>query len=537
MQRAFPERVPFGPVLIGLLLVLLPGCAPDARPGSGRGLLVIALDGLRSDRVSALGYDRETTPFLDSLAADEAVLFDSVIAAAPQLVPAHAALLTGCDPNLARRQVPQWMDASLDQPWYLPPATPRLALSLATEGWRTLGVFGNGELGSANGFTGGFQDVRETWTLTRAAAGRPGIERGGAALLQWLRGLDQNDDWFAYVHASDLDRTWETWDPLWDNHFEQRPELRWVPPTGSTEPSLFAMSPSRSVEGSPTMAIYDARYDGQIRRVDDELKRLFDSLRRLGRWEDTTVAIVGSFGMQFGEAGLLCDHGRLSMADLRVPLWLRAPGLGAQATGVRDSGVASAIDLAPTVLELVGIDSLSPMQGRSLVPRMTGTSDPRGVVLASCGFQAGVLAVDDGLALEITLPNVAPSDAMVRAWYGDDRPRFRMDDTVTANAAGAERRSYAWRDEPFPPLDRPRPDLPGTADLLAASQVWLADAEALRMRVHADDADVLTLLELEALVREARESAANGAATDESGAADAPSDPPSDGSTGGDEQP
>ena len=81
---------------------------------------------------------------------------------------------------------------------------------------------------------------------------------------------------------------------------------------------------------------------------------------------------------------------------------------------------------------------------------------------------------------------------------------------------------------PFPPLDRPRPDLPGTAELLAASQVWLADAEALRRRVHATDADVLTLLELEALVQQARESAAEAA------------EPPataSGASSGGDEQP
>lgn len=536
MPRAIDRHVGLGLVLIGLALTLLPGCAPEGRRSSGRGLLVIALDGLRADRVSGLGYDRLTTPCLDTLASDQAVLFDSVLAAAPQLVPAHAALLTGCDPNLARRQVPQWMDASLDQPWYLPSAAPRLSLALATEGWRTLGVFGHGELGPSNGFTGGFQDVRETWSLTRAEAGRPGIERGGAALLQWLRGLDQNDDWFAYLHAADLDRTWENWDPLWDNHFVHRPDLRWVPPTGSTEPSLFALSPSRSSEGSPTMAIYDARFDGQIRRVDDELKRLFDKLRRLGRWEQTTIAVVGSFGMQFGEAGLLCDHGRLSMADLRVPLWLRAPGLGPDAAGFRDSGVASTIDLAPTLLELVGIDLPAPMQGRSLVPRMRGEEDPRGVVLASCGIQAGVLVADDDLALEITLPNVAPSDALVRAWYGDDQPRYRMDDTASAQAAGSERRSYEWRKEPFPALDRPRPDLPGTAGLLAASEAWLADAEALRRRVHAPDASVLTLLELEALVQQARDSTPEPVAAGPASNAELPADTSSL-SSGGDEQP
>lgn len=493
-------------LLVGLAALL--GCAPDSRPGDGHGLLVIALDGLRADRVHALGYDRETTPFLDDFAAD-CVLFDSVIAGAPQFVPAHVSLLTGCDPNLARREVPQWMDASLEQPWFLPPAAPRLALSLATEGWRTLAISGDSDFSTANGFGGGFQDFREPWKLTRAEAGRPGIERGSRDLQQWLRGLGARDNWFAYVHASDLVRTWDTWDPEWDNHFEHRPELRWVPPTGTTDPSLFAIPPSRSAEGSPSMAIYESRFDGQMCRVDQELRAMFDALRRSGRWENTTIAVVGSFGMQFGEAGLLLDHGRLSMADLRVPLWLRvAPSMGGadMRHGERDSGVASSIDLAPTLLDLCGLDAPSPMQGRSLRTRMEGGTDPRGVVLASCGIQAGILAIDDQLALEVTLPNVAPSDPLVRAWYGDDLPRFRMNDAASAQAAGALRRTYAWREDPFPALDRAWPDQLGTGRLLSASQAWLADADALRRRCHADGATVLTLLELEALVDEVREA-------------------------------
>ena len=91
MPRVIHRHVGLGLVVIGLALTLLSGCAPEGRRSSGRGLLVIALDGLRADRVSALGYDRQTTPYLDSLASDHAVLFDSVLAAAPQLVPAHAA--------------------------------------------------------------------------------------------------------------------------------------------------------------------------------------------------------------------------------------------------------------------------------------------------------------------------------------------------------------------------------------------------------------------------------------------------------------
>ena len=68
------------------LAVVASACSPMS--GEGRGVLVIVVDGLRADHTSGLGYDRETTPELERLAAD-GVRFTQTFSAAPEVIPAH----------------------------------------------------------------------------------------------------------------------------------------------------------------------------------------------------------------------------------------------------------------------------------------------------------------------------------------------------------------------------------------------------------------------------------------------------------------
>ena len=66
------------------------GCAPfDDRPN----VVLITVDTLRADRVSAYGYELPTTPAIDALAS-EGVLFERAIAASTATAPSHATMLT-----------------------------------------------------------------------------------------------------------------------------------------------------------------------------------------------------------------------------------------------------------------------------------------------------------------------------------------------------------------------------------------------------------------------------------------------------------
>jgi arylsulfatase A-like enzyme len=447
--------------------LLLVACG-GRESGSGRGVLLIAVDALRADHLSSFGYDRTTSPNLDRLVA-EGVRFEQTFSAAPQLVPAHAALLTGCDPNLARRWVPQWRQASFDPDFGLSPEVPRLAVELAVAGYRTAAFGDHPEFSPVFGFDDGFQTFEALWQDDESAED-PGAARASFRLRQWLRGLASEDDWFAYLHLNDLERVWRETETLRDTYFEPRPELAAIPPVGASDPCLFAIPPSRWLGGSFTLGQYEARYDGALLRLDQELGRLFEALERSGHLARTTVCVVGTFGLQFGEAGLVLDHGRLSAVDLSVP-WILRPATGVPfAAGRRVEALASLLDVAPTLLALEGVAVPRSMLGVNQAAQLATPGPPlRSFAFASCGIQGGYSAFGDRWALEVTFPSQA-APPLVEGWYG----RPDVADGAPFDLA------YCYREESTPALSSPGRNPPEVLELRAAAAAWIDRVEHLR---------------------------------------------------------
>ncbi|TAJ14567.1 MAG: hypothetical protein EPO68_12710, partial [Planctomycetota bacterium] len=286
----------------------LPG-ARESRP-SAPGVLVIAIDALRADRIHALGYDRETTPTLDGLAT-EGTSFRQCFSTAPWLLPAHVSLLTGCDPNVARRALDKTVERQVERNWFVPTRVPHAAVEWLVHEHATAAFVDHPWLSELYGMHVGFErfDAREGRTPPR------GLDASADALLGWLRGLDRQQRWFAYLHVHDLERIWAEPDPARDSLFPPREGRTRIVAISNEDPCYHAIPPSRWDGGRHTLGEYEARYDGALHQLDERLGRLFDQLRALGRMGTTTIAVVGTFGVQFGEAGLYLDHGGLSVAD------------------------------------------------------------------------------------------------------------------------------------------------------------------------------------------------------------------------------
>lgn len=139
--------VPAG--LLAVLLALPLACSPDGKhhssePDRGaleeapnpavhpipRFIILVSLDTLRADHLGLYGYDRFTSPVLDTLAL-EGVVFEDASAAAPWTLPSHASMLTGLYP--LKHRVITMVDA-------LPEEIPTLASMLAEEGFQTAAV-------------------------------------------------------------------------------------------------------------------------------------------------------------------------------------------------------------------------------------------------------------------------------------------------------------------------------------------------------------------------------------------------------------
>jgi arylsulfatase A-like enzyme len=112
-----------------------------------------------------------------------------------------------------------------------------------------------------------------------------------------------------------------------------------------------------------------SQYDGEISFMDAYLGWILDHLSETGLAKNTLVVLLSDHGEEFMEHGHLTHMTTVYDEVLRVPLIFSLPGVLPQ--GRRVEGTAELTDVAPTVLDLLGIDTPASFQGRSLLGAMT----------------------------------------------------------------------------------------------------------------------------------------------------------------------
>lgn len=158
-----------------------------------------------------------------------------------------------------------------------------------------------------------------------------------------------------------------------------------IPPVTKSDPEVHAALPAflrDDYEGRirwerrfGTEELYQEsvkRYYRLISGVDAQVGRIMEALRERG-WDDNTIVIYtgdnGFFLGEWGWAGKWLMHEE----SIRTPLIIRDPRRP-ETHGSRLSQQALNIDIAPTIVEMAGIEPPVAMQGRSLVPLVEGRS-------------------------------------------------------------------------------------------------------------------------------------------------------------------
>ena len=355
-------------------LAFAAACSPSQPPDR---VLLISVDTLRADHLGCYGGAQGLTPRLDGLAA-QGVRFANAYAPAPFTLASVAALLTGRRPGeLGIR----------DNLTALPDDLPSLATRLGQYGWVTGAVVSSLVLKIARPLHRGF-DVFDA-ELPRKELVRWWVaERGAAATTDAaLALLDQ-------LHASGPGPTL-----LWV-HF-QDPHGPYTPPDGLRERYLsrargepdgrreLPLTSASGAGGLPRyqyvpphsdVAWYRAGYAAEIRHTDEEIGRLLDAVATRPGWFDAVVVLTADHGEGLGEDDHWFAHGaRLTEGALRVPLLIRAPGL---APGAREDR-ASLLDVAPTLISLLGLPPDPAHRGRDLFAPDAATLESTVLVSAS----------------------------------------------------------------------------------------------------------------------------------------------------------
>lgn len=343
----------------------LPVAADDAPD-----VLLVIIDALRADHVSAYGYPRPTSPFIDEVARD-GVLFERTAAASPYSLPSHASLLSGLDPY---QHGVEWMQFKVfrDAPY------PSIAERLRDLGYRT-GAFSSNpfwftrEQGFGRGFLR-FEDFYHSWQdmAFRTVFGKV-VERirpqfgfeGIPARKEATEGVDRVLDWV----TRDSTRPFFAMVNLFDVHDPYTPPQPYRS-RFSTEEAPGGILNWRIGRDLITLTPEEreteiAAYDGALAYVDAELRRLDEALRARRPGRGHLLILTSDHGEAFGEHGGYLHARSLYREEVMIPLVMKGPGIPA---GVRIDRPVSHTAIPSTILELVGPADAAPLGLPSLAP-------------------------------------------------------------------------------------------------------------------------------------------------------------------------
>jgi arylsulfatase A-like enzyme len=322
-------------------------------------ILLIVIDTLRADSLSCYGYDRQTSPFLDELAA-EGVRFDSAYAPSSWTVPSVASMLTSTHVNqhgLGKRfrgsdGVTSWA--------VVPTDVPNLAQSLREGGYRTFGLVANLNLPAERGFGRGFDRY--------SCIGSVDVGPVRRALPSWLPEIEGTEEpWFFWLHLFDPHGAYDgraPWLDQFDPEWEQARHMNGMPPP------RFSLNAKKFSERE--VAVAKACYDSEIRAADELIREVFEQLPAA---DAAFVLVTSDHGEEFLEHGGAL-HGRsLFNEQIRVPFIVRTPDRRAAGTVVTEA--VSLVDVLPTLLGAAGIEPPPGAVGLNLM-RPDGAHVPEG---------------------------------------------------------------------------------------------------------------------------------------------------------------
>ena len=136
------------------------------------------------------------------------------------------------------------------------------------------------------------------------------------------------------------------------------------------EHDLIASKPPEAYDALEVKANYYA----MIGLIDDQFARIVETLRATGQLENTIIVYMSDHGEMLGDHGLILKGCRFFEGLVHIPMIFSWPEKFRQ--GLVSEALVESVDVAPTLLDAVGLDVPAAMQGKSLLPILTGNADP-----------------------------------------------------------------------------------------------------------------------------------------------------------------
>jgi arylsulfatase A-like enzyme len=347
---------------------------PPAKPGAPNVILIV-LDTVRASNMSLYGYDRSTTPELESI-AKSGVLFEQAISTAPWTLPSHASMFTGRWPH----------ELSADWGTPLNATFPTLAEVLNLNGYATAGFVGNTfYLNREHGLDRGFLHYEDfaislgqlfisssigqnigCWreqgfgcplrdiTGYYDIPGRKDAAEVNSEFLYWIS-RNRERPFFAFLNYFDAHAPYLPQEPYDSLFGPKRPQ-------GS--PVFLENYKEVRIETPDQIQIEINAYDNIIAYLDHEIGLLLENLRQQGILDKTLVIITSDHGEEFYEHRVMSHGNSLYRESIHVPLLILLPSQ--VHPNIKIKNVVSLRDIPATIFDLLGIQEVVNFPGFSL---------------------------------------------------------------------------------------------------------------------------------------------------------------------------
>jgi choline-sulfatase len=296
-------------------------------------VILISVDTLRADHLSSYGYRRIRTPNIDSF-AEGGTRFTAIDSQIPLTLPSHTSLFTSTYP---------FANGIEENGERVPAGMVTLAATLEAQGYQTAAFVGSILLDRRLGLDQGFEFYDSPFELApsrqNSATWNPyaaRVRRDGALVIRAARQYleaHRGQKVFVFVHLFDLHT-----------------------------PYAHAANAGAMPEATG--------YDTELAHVDELLGRFRESLVARGWWDRSLVVLLSDHGESLGDHGESSHGYFVYQSTLWVPLMFHWPGERSRA-GVplpqRVDRPGGLIDVAPTVLQFLGIARPSTFAGVSLL--------------------------------------------------------------------------------------------------------------------------------------------------------------------------
>lgn len=363
-----------------------------------KNILLITVDALRADHLGCMGYHRNTTPKIDEL-AKKGILFSQTIANGSGTPSAVPPILTSTYPLMYGGYE------------YLSKDRITIAEILKKSGYSTAAFHSNVYLSKFYGYGRGFDVFYDDLSIDLDESRYRKFRKFGRKFktfhklcLNYLNGTIfayRRNAWhLPYVSADIInkmtiswikenkDSKFFTWVHYMDVHAPYMPPHEYVKEINKNISKYQVLKANRYYDTANYKAKKISKmdvnnlidlYDAGIKYMDSAIYSLINELEALGVLKETLVILTADHGEEFFEHGDLSHHSKLYDELIHVPLIMYSPEFITENKVIEDQ--VEHLDIAPTILDVLGVENYTNFVGDSLIPLIEGKKcEEKGVI-------------------------------------------------------------------------------------------------------------------------------------------------------------